>query len=266
VELKAAAPEGITPIDPAKHAGMGVPPQTDYAFARSQLQVNLGLHEVRALIPVLPMLLCQGEQRWHIRGVMGLVGFSNLLVGPQGGWLARYIPDLLRMRHLRPIQVSGHDAFGLAVVDALATMQHLQGAQQGQLVTSEGEFTETYHALLKRLLLHTRQVEKIADIADALLQHGLLDEVNAESMLVAPRSNEKVFSVDMTRIADLSPESLAELVACGAMDIGFAMYHSRANVRRFTQLVRQRAGRREVDQDVVEALSTDDGFAFNFDQ
>ena len=241
-----------------KGQGVSFVVNDDYSNFRGHRAVLVGLHEVRQLVPMLPLVLARLDDEWRLMGITGFAQTRNLLIGQQGQWAGFYIPERWRFSPLKLIP--GEDAPALGYSDH--SLRLFPGGQD-TLIDADGNTTERYENIRQRLLVHVRSRQMVQVAAEALLVKGLLMEVPEEGPLRIPGLG-NVYQCNMQDFPELDVESLQALKDCGGLNLAFAMHFANVNVKKFQRMLRGRQAA-QVDEDVVDALADVEEFSFNFD-
>ncbi len=260
-ELPKQAPADLRPLTELNQGqGVSFVLNADYTFFRGRQAVNIGLHEMRRVVTMLPLILAQREEGWQLLGITGPSGGRNVMVGPQGGWQGYYVPERLRMHPLALIKTAaGEFELGFSTAGA-----RLFAGGQDLLLDAEGQQTERYRDLLQRLALHIRSRQLLQTAADRLLEHGLLNPLQQDDKLLAV-DHGGYYRAGLAAITELPAAVLVELRDSGALNLAFALHFAAGNGTKF-HLQNQRRQHMAVDQDVAAALNPEEEFSFNFDQ
>ncbi len=241
-----------------KGQGVSFVVNDDYSHFRGHRAVLVGIHELRQLVPMLPLVLARLDDEWRLMGITGFAKTRNLLVGPQGQWVGFYVPERWRFSPLKLIP--GDDAPELGYTDH--NLRLFPGGQD-TLIDANGNTTERYHNIRERLLVHVRSRQMVQVAANTLEEKGLLAEIAEETPLRIPGLGD-VYQCNMQDFPDLEGDDLQELKQSGALNLAFAMHYANINVKKFNRMLRGRQSAK-VDEDVVEALADVEEFSFNFD-
>ena len=195
---------------------------SSYQFAASQHISPLVLAELSKAMMALPIALVPQGQAYVPMALMGLLPGVNLLVHPDGRWLAGYTPAALRGH---PFYM-GRTADGQSVLCVDTDSGLIQDAQSGTDVEAffgeDGQLSAAVKGVLEFLSGVAAQQQATARACAALQAHGL---IQPWAIKLATPQGEKtldgLFRVDEARLGQLGGAELQELVQTGAMGLAY---------------------------------------------
>ena len=106
----------IRAISANEHANKRWFKPTDFRFAARDRFVAIGFSEIPKAMLSLPLGLVKNDTSYNLVVVQGFLPGQNLLVTPQGQWVADYIPVLYRSLPFRLAKANDQFEIGRAHV------------------------------------------------------------------------------------------------------------------------------------------------------
>ena len=226
----------LVPLDPARHAKLGVAPLTDYGFARATLSVPVVIDEIADVAREYPIVF--PKQGNMPVALMGVEAGSNAYVGPDGQWRATYVPASLRTypfaaarASVSPDAEAAEPRIVVAIDEASPLVQEDEGAP---IFGNEGQPAgpaAAAVALLRRLRAAGPRTEALVQAIDAA---GLLIEqpirIRAEG-----RQGREITGIRVLNegaLNALSADAFEALRKAGTLPLIYAALLSWANFRR----------------------------------
>ena len=227
--MSSPATPTLTPLNPRLHAGLHLRPSQDYGFARAMLLAPIVLDELAEVAREYAIVFPQGSELPC--ALLGVQEGCNAYVGPDGTWLARYVPA--HIRH-QPFALGLPEA-GSAVAGLLVDLgSPLLGPAPGEpLFDERGAPAAALQSAIDLLqALHARQGVTRAQV-QAIERAGLLVERGVEIR----HADGEVHRVRGLRVIDepalnaLDTAAFDQLRRSGALPLVYAHLLSFAHLR-----------------------------------
>lgn len=187
----------------------------------------------------MPIAFTEAQGGYMPVAVMSLAPGTNAFVGPQGNWLARYTPLLIRTFPFRLLKVEGREDFALAVDNAAVTRPDVDPSAQP--FYDEGDKLTPEVQRHVDVLLEFERSRKITDLAMA----ALVAEDVIRPMTITRKTEGGIdqrvtglFRVDEAALTALKPEAFLRLRDALALPLAYAHLFSLGQVRIFEDLAR----------------------------
>ncbi|MCK6425877.1 MAG: SapC family protein [Burkholderiaceae bacterium] len=231
-------------VDRQAHARRRVQPVRDWRIAAEMNAVLVTGSEFAAaarefaiaFVPVGP----GGDGKPQVSPVvlLGLRERENLLVTPQGGWDARFLPAFLRRYPFAYVRGTD-ERFSLAVDAAWPGF----GEQEGEpLFDAQGEITAHMAALLKFLDAFEEDAARTRRFCERLVQLDLLRGGEIKGQLADGSAVEATgfYMIDEAKLRALPDETVLELHRSGALALIHAHLVSMGQVEALAARLQQR--------------------------
>ena len=205
-----------------------------YAFASAVTALPLVGAEVAHAAADFPVVFTRTPSGYLPIALLGL-GTRNLFVGPDGEWLAEYVPAALRSQ---PFAL-GRNEQGQLVLCIDESSPLVSDAAGEPFFDPAGELHATARSV-GEFLSRIQQGRDATDAACKLLdRHGCIVPLEAPVKIAGvERRLEGLYQVGEAELNKVSGEALAELRSAGALAIAYA---HRVSLHRLPVLVRREA-------------------------
>jgi hypothetical protein len=234
-----------------------------FKFAASSLIVPMDADGLAEAATNIALAFTAGEKITPV-GVLGLRPGENLYVGPDGKWLGRYIPAVLRHYPFRLLRAEGEQfALGFDTASGL-----LAEAGEGEPFFDEhARPTGSIQQILQDLVRVHRGQELLERASALLAEHDLLEPW---PLKIQDGGNDRsvtgLLRVSESRLSALDDAAFLQLRRGGALVVAYAQLLSMPNIAvlgRLAQLHAQHAAhasRREAEVSAMfEPLTESDG-------
>ncbi len=225
-----------------KHRDLRLRPvEHPWAFARTMVTAAVVGAELPELVRTMPIAFRQQEGRASMVALMGL-GRENLCVGPQGEWLGRYIPAVLRAW---PFALAPRGSEHVVVVNSDSPV--LSRETGDPLFDAEGKPTERLQKILDFLKLVGDQDVVIARAVAAIADAGLFVPWDIELRNEVGKRVRVTGLHQVSREAfdALDDEAFLTLRRAGALPLIYGHWFSQRNISELERLMREQSKRRE---------------------
>lgn len=229
----------LTPISHKRHADKRWLRISSYAFAAKDAVAVLVAAELPKAIMAMPVgFVAQGEG-YAPAAVMGLAPGQNLLVAPDGRWLAHYIPAALRGH---PFQLANtEDGRQVLCIDEDCGLL-TDGPNGEAFFDDEGQPAKAVADLLNFLIQVRANHQATQRICAALQKHGLIQPwaitVKGDA---GERRVEGLCRIDETALNALPAEAFLELREAGALTVAYCQLLSMQHLPSLGRLATARA-------------------------
>ena len=226
--------QALKAVSPEAFAGLSWKRPDNYMHAVGYSMIPVVAGELLKVAACLPLAFVQNSGRWQLVAIMSLQPDSNLLVGPQGQWLADYVPAMLRGYPFTLVKVE--DAEGAEGGDeewVLCTADkgpHLAPAGQGEeFFGSDGKPSPAVQQMMDFLVGIEKSRASTQRGVDALVAANLIvpwELTTNHNGVTSPVPG--IYRLDEVAFAALKPRgTLATLQVEGAVPIAYAHFYSR---------------------------------------
>ncbi len=222
------------PLDAQAHATWSWRGFTDYGFARAYHSLPIVLAELAQVAADLPIVLERAPDGLAPAAVLTADPDApgNAMVGDSGRWAGLYVPAILRA-HPFSVRAGAEGAAHLHLDPDSPWLSATPGPRR--LFTPDGAQSEA-HAQLQRFLQGWQNARTAAcAAAQALEAAGMLCPASSHPGLDAS-ALEGFLIVDGGRLAGAAPDVLAQLNACGALELAFVQRSSLARMAHLRHL------------------------------
>lgn len=219
--------EKVVPLMKEAHRDWVLDTSTACTFGRDTNAVLLLGSEFRRAAREYPIVfVSQGETVQPV-AVLGLTDAQNLFVGDDGKWNAAYVPAAIR-RYPFILANNGKDGYTVCIDEGFAGLNKEKGEP---LFLENGDESPYLKRSVQFLKDFQGDHEFTGKFAAHLKELGLLDPIQANVEL---NNGEKMsltgfLVVKRERLAELSPDVLAELLKSGHLDLIYAHLFSLDN-------------------------------------
>lgn len=264
----------LVPITHEAHGAKKVRPVTSHAFARTSSVLPLYAAELGRAATEFPICFTQLPEGFFPGALMGIEPANNLFVGPDGQWLAGYLPAVLRRGPFALARVENSDNWVLCLDES----SDLVSESEGLPLFGEDGQTTPFLAQVTTLLgdLERNRIVTLA-ACDALAAHQILEpwELRIDDGNNNIRKLEGLFRISEEKLNSVDGEALLDLRNRGALMVAYAHLFSLAKLQvigllagRQAQLLGQKNSlqRNDINLDHIFGVADDDPFLFDFSQ
>jgi hypothetical protein len=234
----------IVPVDPAVYAKKGWRRPTGFGFVVSEPVVPIGLSEVFDAAAAMPIGFVERSDRYVPVVLMAVEQGTNLFVGPNGEWMGRYIPAVLRTYPFYWIHPPGAKQGTLGIdEDSGLVCDETDGVEK--LFDTSGSPT----ARTREISEYLHRVEQDRVIMDfsvrALREAGVIKPWPVTVRVGnAEASVRDLLGIDEAALNALDDDSVIKLRKASGLAVAFAQIISKRHVGILGQmaLLRQRPG------------------------
>ncbi|MGM0632792.1 MAG: SapC family protein [Pseudomonadota bacterium] len=263
------------PIDTKSHRSHGWQPVRQFSFAAGDAAVPVALAELSDISAIHPLAFARtGDGGYRLVALTGLHKGKNVLIGPEGRWMAEYLPSVYRAYPFALRRARGNDDEERQAL----VFDHDSGLYRESPDPASGEqpFFEEDGSPTERLKGMIGFLQQVlasrarADLAVAALNAaGLLTDWTWEIDNPDPDTPllNGLKAVDSEALQALDGDQLVHLRDAGALEVAYAQLLSRRRVRRLQAVDahwRKRKDRtRQVPEDLGRLLGDDDTLSFD---
>ncbi|MBW7850434.1 MAG: SapC family protein [Rhodospirillales bacterium] len=205
------------PLSFSRHGGMRLKPARAYAHARAMTMVPVMAAELARVAQEMPVGFVRDGEGYALVALLGLEPGRNLFVGPDGRWLAGYVPARIRQYPF----VLGGSAAGPTVVCVDESSGQLSKSEGRPLFEGDGSPSALVREVSRVLQEMERDRAATSRAAGALAGLMVPWEMALESRDDARRAG-GLFRVDETALNALSDEGFLALRHAGALGMAYA--------------------------------------------
>lgn len=223
------------PVTPARHGARRLRPAAGYQFAATQTYARLLAHEMAVVLTNQPMAFVRSGNEFVPVAVQSLHAGRNLYVGPDGRWLAGYLPAVYR---LHPF-ILGEQADGQLVLCVDEDSECLSDTEGEPLFDAEGRNTATLDAVVRQVQQFAGQQQVTTRACEGLARHQLLVpwEIQLRTEGVAePATVQGLHRVDEAALHALPDDAFLELRRLGALQVAWCQLLSMRHLSLLQQL------------------------------
>lgn len=228
----------ITALTPEHHAHKRWKRYSSYAFARDRTVAPLVGAELARAALTLPIVFLQQGETWLPFALMGLAQDTNLLVAPDGRWLAGYVPAALR-GHPFELARAQDDQWVLCVDESSELI--VDGPEGESFFDADNKPTPAVNEILDFLGQVARNRDVTEKACAALARHGCLRPC---PIIVKTDSGDKqidgLHQIDESALNQLDDAAFLELRHLGALPIAYLQTLSLQHLPRLAELAEAR--------------------------
>lgn len=213
----------IEPLDPGRHADLGLREDLDFAFARAHSVAPLTFAEIVAASVWYPVVFTEDDPRPV--AVMGVQPGPNLYVTAEGTWRRNaYVPAAIR-RHPFLLQEEPDGTLRLCVKSPRQVLAH-----GGRPLFADGQPTGLYKGAFEFCASLIAEEAQTARFMEALKARKLLAPRTANLRARDGGTVQQAFlTIDERALRDLAAEDFIELRRQGWLSTIFAQLNSTLN-------------------------------------
>lgn len=213
----------IEPLDPSRHAELGLREDLDFSFARVHSAAPLTFAEIVAASVWYPIVFTEDDPRPV--AVLGVQPGPNLYVTVEGTWLRNaYVPAAIR-RHPFLLQEATDGTMRLCVREPRRVL-----ARGGRPFFAGGQPTGLYKGAFEFCTTLIAEEAETARFMAALMDRKLLAPRTANVQTRAGGTLQQSFlTIDERALRELDAEAFLDLRRQGWLSAIFALLHSTLN-------------------------------------
>lgn len=229
--------EQIAPVSTQRHQNWCIEKQPDYAYASHSNAVPLTAAEFAAAALEYSIVFLPNEDSYTPVALLGLNAEENLYLEDGHQWKARYIPAFVRRYPFVFARSEDGSTYTLCIDEKF------QGCnQEGRgeaLFDVSGAGTDYLNAMMQFVTSYQQQITKTNAFCEKLKDLNLLEEMKATFQLPSGEKAQVMgfMAVDRDKLAQLPPDTLAELTHNGALEL---IYAHLLSMRNFAELMELR--------------------------
>lgn len=218
------------PLTAARHAAKRLlPPTGGYRFAATQPYARLLAHELPAVLTNQPIAFLRSGDVFVPAAIQSLHAGRNLYVGPDGSWLAGYVPEVYRTW---PFAL-GEQADGQLVLLVDEDSERLSDTGGEPLFEPDGGQSTVLRGIVQNLQRFAANEKVTARACAALARYNLFVpwelQVSAKGAAAA-ETVRGLFRVDETALDALADEPFLELRRAGALQMAWCQLLSMRHI------------------------------------
>ena len=229
--------------------------QTDPSFARDTSIVPLAAREIPYAAPEMPLAFAPEGDGYTLVAFLSFLPGQNLYVSPEGKWMGKYVPAIIRSYPFRLVKTSDEKGMALRVeADAV-----LDAGEGEPFFDENGELAQPVKDILEFLKEFEQNRMATEAAVAALAGAGVITQWNLK---VGGNPVKGIFRIDEAALNSLDDETFLRLRKAQALPVAYAQLLSMGNIRILQRLAEyhDKAAPQEVD---IEGLfGEDDIFKF----
>jgi hypothetical protein len=257
-----------TPVSKAKHFDKAVRPIHDLSFASRNLVVPIHWFEVRQAASSLPLIFIRRpDGKLKLYGLMGFEEGRNLLISPDGRWMAAYIPAVFNCYPFK-IAVGRSDDKLLSVTEGSGM---IVSKNDGDAFFNEdgspGDVLVKRMDLLKAVHLSEAPTQEACDLIDEL---DLVKNTSFEMIKPDGRkliNSGGILSVNEKKFLELNETQYLKLRKTHALDLIYGNMFSMSCLSRLIHLMVSRdqhnTGLEDLGAEIFGSSEQDVDFSFS---
>lgn len=256
------------PIEASRHPHGGWLSYGDYRFAAADALAPVSLEEMPHLLKTVPLAFRRFDDgRYQLVAVQALSGGINLCVGPDGRWLAGYVPACYRGYPFR-LEPGGDRRPWRLSIDTESGLWLDDAREQGErCFTEEGD--ESHELIRIRLFLEKVARGRVltARAVDALAREALIQSwpLKTQDEHEQTREVEGLYRIDEAALNALPGERLGALRGVGALNLAYAQLLSQHRLDHLARLYRLRHATVPTEESLDGWFDGDDEMVLDFD-
>ena len=238
------------------HAGKKWRRFDGYSFAPKEALAPIVVAELASATLCLPLGFSEQAGRYALVAVLSPTPGRNMFVGPDGRWLAPYIPACFRGYPFRLLPKQGTDEVVLCV-DADSNLISEGGSEGEDFFDQDGNISPALKAVFD-FLLAIEQSRSATDLAvSALAETAVIQPWSIK--LKTPQGEQAIgglHRIDEAALGALTNEAFLKLRQAGALPIAYMQPLSRTQLQMFESLEKLQAqlAPRSVPANLPESL------------
>jgi hypothetical protein len=225
------------PVTRGRHGDWCLETKPNYAFGKQTNSVPLMAVEFPQAAADYAIVFAGADEEFLPAVILGVRGDENLFIDGNDTWSASYIPAFVR-RYPFVFSLSG-DRFVLCVDEAYQGFN--QEGRGERLFNEDGKPSAYVDGILKFLQEYQAQFLRTRQFCSRLRELDLLEPMQAQVTTDAGRklSLSGFMAVNRTKLKELPPETLAELIKSDELELIYLHLHSMRNFERLRERLAQ---------------------------
>jgi hypothetical protein len=225
------------PVTRGRHGDWCLETKPNYAFGKQTNSVPLMAVEFPQAAADYAIVFAGADEEFLPAVILGVRGDENLFIDGNDTWSASYIPAFVR-RYPFVFSLSG-DRFVLCVDEAYQGFN--QEGRGERLFNEDGKPSAYVDGILKFLQEYQAQFLRTRQFCSRLRELDLLEPMQAQVTTDAGRklSLSGFMAVNRTKLKELPPETLAELIKSDELELIYLHQHSMRNFERLRERLAQ---------------------------
>ena len=242
VEKQILIYERAIPVSKQRHEKVSVDAKDHFAFAQSINAVPIVIGEFSSIAREYPIIFVSANSKVQPMAMVGLRDNENLFVSSDGSWESHYVPAFIRRYPFIFSKNEGEDKFVLCIDEEFEGF-NTEG-KGSALFDDEGEASDYLKKMLGFLTTYQRELQATERFSERLSDLDILSpsEISFQLGDGKKAKTRGLLSVDRDKLANLSQESLSELLSSGDLERIFAHILSLGAVDTFGSKLRERLG------------------------
>jgi len=227
-----------TPISVQRHKSSSVEATGDFGFAAKTNSVPIMAIEFFKAGGEYSLVFAGDKERIMPAAILGIHNDSNLYVGDDGKWAAKYIPAFVRRYPFVFSSADDGKTFTLCIDEDYAGVN--KESRGNRLFDDDGERTEYLNNVLTFVKEYQSEFNRTQLFCKKLLELDLLEPMQAQIKLNTGQqvSLTGFQAVSREKLNALPAETLAELAKMGALEL---IYIHLFSMRNFTEMMERLA-------------------------
>jgi hypothetical protein len=211
--------EAVMPCSKARHGNWWVELGSDYRVAQQLSLCPLLISEFASAVLEYTIVFSGGDDQVMPAVLLSLAPGGNSYVGPNGEWLARYVPASLRRYPFLLASTDGGKTVSLCIDESCSGFN--QSGRGIPLFTENGQMSPHLAEVVNFLKDYERDFEQTRAFCNRLQQTGLLAPMQADIKLKAGKFAKLTgFSaLDRDRLNALPLQTVDELFRAGYLEL-----------------------------------------------
>lgn len=226
------------PLTHARHAAKRLLPSSSYRFAATQSCARLLAYELPAVLTNQPIAFLRQGDVFVPAAIQSVHAGHNLYVGPDGSWLAGYVPEVYR---IHPFALGAQEDGQLVLlVDENSDL--LSDTEGEALFEADGAQSTALRGVVERLQRFAANEQATARACAVLARHDLFVPWQLQIRIEGSEAASTVpglFRVDEAKLDALADDAFLELRRAGALQMAWCQLLSMRHI----SLLRDLAGR-----------------------
>lgn len=225
-------------LSPARHGHLRWHRPASHAFAAERQLVGLAASELGRAALTLPLTFIDQGGTWGLCALLGLVTGQNLYVGPNGQWLAAYIPANLRAH---PFHLGWEGVDATLCVDEASGLLVADGTGE-PFFSERGDLSAPVGEVWTFLSQAAEGILALEQAAGVLAQAGVLEpwSITLEGP-EGPRALAGLHRIAEGALNGLDDAAFAALRRAGVLPVAYAQMLSMGNLAQLAHLGQARA-------------------------
>lgn len=268
------------PIQRSVHKDAGWTARQDLSFATDMALVPLLAEELSHALSYMAIAFTENKQAnsgYDLVGIQSLQPGKNMMISPDGRWMAGYIPAFYRGYPFAMIQEEGTDKLHLCI-DANSALFH-ETAEEGDtlLLAEDGTLSERVREIVNFLQqCHinkklTQQLLLDLKTAGLITSWAIKRQQATQDAQMEQAPVTGLFHINKQALENISPDTLVSLNKSGALLLAYSQILSEPRLKNLSsfhqihqQAAQQQASASEANLEQLFGKSTEEDDIFKF--